>query len=166
MAKHLGYLSTNIFPEAGNADDLICENYFEDKIVSLTEFPGMSPDLFKSLVDNNEIKGFILRAFGAGDASAALRPAFEYLMGKEIPIVVTTQAPRGISNFQVNEPGKFLKDNKLAIPAHDMSIESQTTKLMWLLAKKRREKFNYLQLCTKMVENVRGEIDVHFEIGL
>jgi len=71
-------------------------------IASLTEFPGMSLDIFQSLVENNEIKAFIFRAFGAGDPSSHLLPAFEYLKEKQIPIVVTTQAPNGVASFQVN----------------------------------------------------------------
>lgn len=165
LEKHLSYLRTNMYPEARKAKDLICENKFDMRIASLTEFPGMSKDIFESLVENNDIQGFILRAFGAGDASTNHHPAFEYLKGKGIPIVVTTQAPNGNSNFQVNEPGQYLKENKLAIPAHDMSIESQTTKLAWLLAKKSKGELTYKQVCQEMVNDIRGEINVNFEIG-
>jgi len=44
----------------------------------------MSPDIFQSLVENNDIKAFILRAFGAGDASTQLLKGFEYLKEKQI----------------------------------------------------------------------------------
>jgi L-asparaginase len=166
LAKHLTYLRTGLYPEARNAKDLRCENDFDMRIVSLTEFPGMSSEIFESLVDKNDIKGFILRAFGAGDPSTKHRTAFEYLKRKEIPIVVTTQAPNGNSNFQVNDPGKILRDNGLAIPAYDMSIEAQTTKLAWLLAKKNKGEINYQQLCSEMVHDIRGEINVLWEVGI
>lgn len=166
LAKHLRYLTTSQYPMARKAKNLICDNDFDTRIVSLTEFPGLSPDIFKSIVENNDIKGFILRAFGAGDASNYLRPAFEFLKSEEIPIVVTSQAPNGISNFQVNEPGQHLRDNNLAIPAYDMSIESQTTKLAWLLAKKNKGELNYSQICQEMVHDIRGEINVILEVGL
>lgn len=166
LEKHLSYLKTGLYAEARKAKDLICENDFDMRIASLTEFPGMSSDIFKSLVDNNDIKGFILRAFGAGDASTNHHRTFEFLKSKEIPIVITTQAPNGNSNFQVNEPGQYLKDNDLAIPAYDMSIESQTTKLAWLLAKKNKGEFNYSQICKEMVHDIRGEINVMWEVGL
>ncbi len=165
LTKHLSYLRTTQYPEARTAKDLRCENDFDMRIASLTEFPGMSSDLFASLVDNNDIRGFILRAFGAGDPCTNHRSAFEYLKGKQIPLVVTTQAPNGNSNFQVNEPGKMLRDTELAIPAYDMSIESQTTKLAWLLAKKNKGELNYAQLCAEMVRDVRGEINVMWEVG-
>ena len=52
------------------------------------------------------MKGFILRATGAGDPNIAeednyenLREAFEYLQTKQIPIVITTQAPDGVASM-------------------------------------------------------------------
>jgi L-asparaginase len=126
----------------------------------------MSSDYFASLVERNDVRGFILRAFGAGDPCTNHRSAFEYLKREKIPIVVTTQAPNGNSNFQVNEPGQMLKENELAIPAYDMSIESQTTKLAWLLAKRKKGELTYPQVCEQMVNDLRGEIDVMFEVGI
>lgn len=166
LQKHLSYLSTAEYPAARTAADLVCENDFDMSIASLTEFPGMSAKIFQTLVDKENIRGFILRAFGAGDASSHLRSAFEYLKKMEIPIVVTTQAPNGNSNFQVNEPGKYLKDHELAIPAFDMSIEAQTTKLAWLLAKRTKNELTYRELCKKMRQDIRGEINVLWEVGV
>ena len=166
LKKHISYLKSTRFPEARYSDELICENDFDMRIASLTEFPGMDPEIFKTIHQRNEIKGFILRAFGAGDPSERLIPAFEYLKTEKIPIVVTTQAPNGNSNFQVNEPGQHLRENNLAIPAYDMSIESQTTKLAWLLAKKKKGELTYEQVCSEMVNDIRGEINVMWEINM
>ncbi|MEN9846083.1 MAG: hypothetical protein RIS36_1230 [Pseudomonadota bacterium] len=129
-------------------------------IVSLTEFPGMSPDIFKVLVEHKGARAFILRAFGAGDSSATLFPAYHYLKEQRIPIVVTTQAPNGIASFLVNDGGKYLRDNDLAIAAHDMSIESMTTKLAWLLA----QKLDYETIKATMVKDLHGEISVETEL--
>ena len=160
LEKHNAYLS-KVKPLAIQGRVLSVKNSFETKhIASLTEFPGMSPDIFQSLVEQSHIKAFIFRAFGAGDASAHLFPGFEYLKKKQIPIVVTTQAPNGIASFQVNETGKYLSDNDLAIPAYDMSIESITTKLAWLLG----QQFNYEQIKIKMLENLHGEITIETEL--
>lgn len=106
------------------------------------------------------INAFVFRAFGAGDPSVHLFPAFEYLKTMKIPIVVTTQAPNGVSNFQVNETGQYLKDHDLAIPAFDMSMESMVTKLAWLLA----QKFSYEQIKIKMLEDLHGEINIGNEL--
>lgn len=160
LDKHVAYLS-KVKPLAIQSRVLSIKKDFDTaSIASLTEFPGMLPDIFQSLVETNHIKAFILRAFGAGDASLHLIKAFEYLKNKQIPIVVTTQAPSGIASFQVNESGKTLKDRDLAIPAYDMSIESITTKLGWLLA----QKLNYEQIKYKMLEDLHGEINIENEL--
>ena len=160
LDEHVSYLSKSK-PLAIQARVLSIKKKFDTKsIASLTEFPGMSPDIFKTLVKKNNIKAFIFRAFGAGDASTHLREAFEYLKEKKIPIIVTSQAQNGIASFQVNEPGKILKENDLAIPAFDMSIESMTVKMAWLLA----QNLNYEQIKYKMQENLHGEINVENEL--
>ena len=72
-----------------------------NQIVSLTEFPGMSPNVFIEHVEKGDAKGFILRASGTGDPnvsdedSQTLRVAFEYLREKKIPIIITTQTLPG-----------------------------------------------------------------------
>lgn len=165
LIKHNSYLKTSLAPEARRKGELICDPDFDTRIASLTEFPGMSPDLFKTLVEKNEIKGFILRAFGAGDPCERHLDAFRFLKNEKIPLVVTTQAPNGNSNFQVNEPGLKLRQEGLAIPAYDMGIEAQTTKLAWLLAKKIRGDLSYANLCQEMIHDIRGEINVMWEVG-
>ncbi|MFA5184098.1 MAG: asparaginase [Patescibacteria group bacterium] len=160
LDKHISYLSKTK-PLAIQSRVLSVKKDFDTaSIASLTEFPGMSPEIFKTLVENNNIKAFIFRAFGAGDASLHLLSGFEYLKEKQIPIVVTSQAPSGIASFQVNESGKVLRERDLAIPAYDMSIESMTTKLAWLLA----QKFSYEQIKQKMVEDLHGEINIENEL--
>ncbi|MCD4705185.1 asparaginase [bacterium] len=160
LKKHVSYLS-KFKPLAIQSRVLSIKKEFNTKsISSLTEFPGMQVETFQSLVENNNIEAFIFRSFGAGDPSSHLFSAFEYLKKKKIPIIVTTQAPSGISSFQVNETGQYLKKHDLAIPAHDMSIESMTTKLGWLLA----QKLNYEQIKIKMLEDLHGEINVENEL--
>lgn len=154
IKKHNDYISKHSI--ALSANTLKVQNAFDTRIASFSEFPGMSKNLFRTVVENNDIKGIILRAFGAGDASNELHDAFVYLKEKRIPIIVTTQAPSGNSNFQVNEPGQKLKSQDLAIAAFDMSIESQTTKLAWLLG----QGLDYEAIKSKMREDLRGEINI------
>lgn len=160
LNKHNAYLSKYKALAIQSRVLSVKKKFDTKKIASLTEFPGMSADLFQTLVENNGIKAFIFRAFGAGDPSEHLFPAFKYLKKKKIPIVVTTQAPSGVSNFQVNETGQYLRENDLAIPAYDMSIESMTVKLAWLLAQKTK----YEDIKTKMIEDMHGEITLENEL--
>ena len=160
LRKHVDYLS-KFKPLAIQSRILSVKKKFDTKsIASLTEFPGMSADIFQSLVENNNIKAFIFRAFGAGDASAHLFPAFEYLKKKKIPIIVTTQAPNGNASFQVNETGQYLKEHDLAVPAYDMSMESMVTKLGWLLA----QKYDYEQIKRKILQDLHGEVNIENEL--
>ena len=171
LQRHVDHLSHKGQPAAIRGKDLVCDARFDMRIVSLTEFPGMSTALFEDLHKRGGAHGFILRAFGAGDPCDKHREAFEYLKEQQIPIVVTTQAPNGVANFQVNNPGRYLHEHRLAIPAHDMSIEAQTTKLAWLLAKKNcapledgDRQMSYRALCEEMVTDLRGEINVYWEV--
>lgn len=66
----------------------------------------------------------------------------------------------GVSNFQVNETGMYLRKHDLAIPAHDMSIESMTVKMGWLLAQGK----SYEDIKQKMVEDMHGEITIEAEL--
>ena len=160
LNKHNSYLSKH-GPLAIQSRVLRVKKDFDtSKIASLTEFPGMSKEFFRSLVENNGVRAFILRAFGAGDASSHLLEAFEYLKERQVPIVITTQAPSGVASFQVNEPGMYLRENDLAIPAYDMSIESMTTKLAWLLA----QDTDYEDIKKKMLEDMHGEINLETEL--
>ncbi|MDR2971770.1 MAG: asparaginase [Bacteroidales bacterium] len=138
-------------------------------IASLTEFPGTSPDIFEALVKHANVKGFILRSFGAGDPNvldlekikdgtyhANLNKAFQYLMDKEIPIIITTQAPTGKASMDINDPGRYAVEKFNAIPAHDMSIESMTVKLAWLLG----QGCSYDEIRKQMSISLRGEIAI------
>jgi L-asparaginase len=160
LEKYVSYLSKSS-PLASNSGNLVVKKDFDTSgLVSLTEFPGMDKDIFKRLVEAMHTKAFILRAFGAGDPNRGLFPAFEYLKERKIPIVVTTQAPNGIASFQVNENGKYLKDNDLALPAYDMSIESMTTKMAWLLA----QNYSYEQIKVSMQTDLHGEINIENDL--
>ncbi len=162
LKRHHSYLSRGGKQPALFARDLDVENGFDTRILSFSEFPGMSPELFektlRTLIEQDEplIRGVIFRAFGAGDVSTHLHPCFEYLKSMSVPVVVTTQAPNGNSNFRVNDPGLKLAEKELAIPGHDMSIEAITTKLAWLLA----QDTPYAKLADAMHEDLHGEITI------
>ena len=151
---------------AKTAEQLQIENNFNTNIASLTEFPGMSPKIFETLVDDAKIEGMILRAVGAGDPNIApineindysnLRGSFELLKSRKIPIVVTTQAARGIASMDMSDNGTTACNLLGAIPAFDMSIEAITVKLAWLLG--RNMKYEHIR--TGMLESIKGEIVV------
>jgi L-asparaginase len=166
LLKHNNYLRSGNYRPARSAKELICDNHFDTRIASITEFPGMDTKIFQLLIDRNGIKGFIIRAFGAGDASTRFLPILRKLKKDKIPVVISTQAPNGNSNFQVNEPGQQIASENLAIPAYDMSTESQVVKLSWLLAKKEKNDLTYDQLCQEMARDIKGEVNIIWEIKM
>jgi L-asparaginase len=160
LELHMGYLLNKPDGVLGALD---VKKTFIMKIASLTEYPGVDPTFIQSLVNSNDypVKGIILRATGAGDPNVApadaefrnLWSGFEFLLKRKIPIVVTTQAPDGIASMTINTPGA-LAYNLGAIPAHDMSMESMTVKLAWLLG----NEVPYKKMREAMTTSIRGEI--------
>jgi len=148
---HNAYLQAPSYPLAKSRRYLEIKPDFDMNIISLTEFPGMLERIFEAAVTRLDIKGFILRSFGAGDVAATLREGLKFLKNSRIPIIITTQAPNGNANMQVNEPGQFILKEGLGIPAYDMGIEAQTTKLAWLLAQKEQGIITYEELCKQMI---------------
>ena len=160
LDKHLAYLSKSGALAIQSRVLKVFKEFNTSGVISLTEFPGLSKDIFHRVANDLGAKGIIFRAFGAGDISEHLHDGLRYLKEKQIPIVITTQAPSGVASFQVNEPGMKIREQDLGIPAYDMSIESMTVKLSWLLA----QNFNYEQIKMKMIEDMHGEINVENEL--
>lgn len=166
LNKHISYHETPHYRVARNSRELVFENNFDSRIASLTEIPGMDPGILRSLMKEHKIQGFILRAFGAGDLASSFVETLEYLKDNQVPVVATTQAPNGNATLQVNEPGQFLAERDLVIPAYNMSHESQVTKLAWLLAQRAKGQLRYEDLAWKFLSDLRGEIDVIWEDDL
>ena len=129
------------------------KNGFNDNIVSLTCIPGLNPDSLRSLIDSGT-RGIILRGFGSGDIPYSYLPLLDYAREKEVPVIVTTQC-RGSTVLGLNDPGlKALEAG--VIQAFDMSMESMSTKLMWLLAQNTR----YSDFKKAFHNNMTGEINI------
>lgn len=129
------------------------KNGFDENIISLTCIPGLKTDYLLSLVDSGT-KGVILRGFGSGDVPYSYLPFLEYAKKKEVPVIVTTQC-RGSTVLGLNDPGlKALEAG--VIQAFDMSMESMSTKLMWLLA----QKISYSEFKKSFHRNMTGEINI------
>jgi len=126
-----------------------------DKICVLNEFPSINKRIFTSLVENG-IKAFIFRAYADGNLCIAeLEEIIKYLREKEIPIAIISQPDRGcttMANYVVGQRAKELG----AVPTFDMTTESLTVKLGWLIA----QDLSYEEIRSKLNENIRGEIRI------
>lgn len=130
---------------------------FEDNIAVVTLFPQMTPKTLHAII-NTGIKGLILRGYGSGNISYAYLDVLKELHRKKIPVVVNTQCLEGSTLMHLYDVGKqALKAG--VIQAHDMSIETTITKLMWALKRAPYESIKEI-----MNHNYVGEINIEGKI--
>lgn len=149
--------------KARNKSELVVKNKFDDRIVALSEFPGLKNEFIIDLIKSG-VHGIILRSYGSGvpnigterDEFYNLRPAFKYLQENKIPLVITSQAHTGVACMSIYEPS-FLAKELGAVPGKDISIEAAVVKLSWLLGQGKK----YEQIHKLMQENLRGEIQIN-----
>lgn len=111
-----------------------------DKIepnVSLIKMhPGFNPQLIEDLIDSG-VKGIVLEGFGLGNIPLAKRsvlPAIEKAVGKEIPVVITTECQHTTGWEQIIEKEVEEAPYKAGvIPSYDMLSSTALVKLMWIL---------------------------------
>ncbi len=128
-------------------------NGFDANIISLTCVPGLDVDYLRFLIDNGT-RGIVFRGFGSGDIPQSYLPVMEYAREKYVPVIATTQC-RGSTIMGLNDPGlKALQAG--VIQAFDMSMESMSTKLMWML----RQDVKYEKFKEMFHQNIAGEINI------
>ena len=142
-------------PFAERQEDLFIESDFDTNIASFTESPGIPLKVYTSAIEDAGVKGIILRAYGNGDPSVALHPFFELAREREVPIVITTQAPEGNARGDINEPG-ILSRKFGVIHIYDMSMEAMFTKMAWLLGKQT----DYRKFKVFMQRPIKGDITI------
>ncbi|MFA7653604.1 MAG: asparaginase [Candidatus Magasanikbacteria bacterium] len=139
----------------GHTKKFTPKNGFDDNVVCLTLIPGLKNEHIIGII-NNGVRGLVIRAYGSGDIPYDLLPSLEYARNKKVPVVVTTQCPGGATIMGLNDVGlKALHTG--VIQAFDMSMETMSTKLMWLL----KQKTPYEKIQIKMHENMCGEVDIN-----
>ncbi len=130
---HIRYFDKNIAP-AGN--ELLYTPIHPQKIAVLKTIPGISYDIFHSIVDSG-LDALVIEGFGAGNIPN-IGGELDSLLSKAqkagTPIVICTQCIRGSTSVGEYETSSQLKGFG-AICAFDMTTEAAVAKLYYLLSK-------------------------------
>jgi len=124
---------------------------FSDRAALLKFYPGMSPSLFRILIDEG-YKAVIVEGSGLGHVGKHLYDAIRLAIEKGVHIYMTSQCIWGRVNMNVYDTGRFLKRMGV-IPLSNMLSETAYVKASWILGNFGEEMLDEL-----MVSNVSGEV--------
>lgn len=138
---HLAHAGINIdyndkYIGKPNFKKLLVHKEFESDVAILHLYPGIRPSLVNAVLGADDLKGVVMKTFGAGNAPTArwfvdsIRQAIE----RGVRIVSVSQCPEGKV-----EPGKYQASLELknagVINGKDITTESALTKMMFLLGR-------------------------------
>ncbi len=125
---------------------------FEPDIVVYTLTPGCDPRDLSFLLQNERIKGLIIRAYGAGNLPYDFGAFLDQARRKRLPVVVTSQCLHGVTMMSGYDVGGSALERG-AIEGYGQSLEMLAVKLMWALGNFRNEDIKDV-----MQTNLAGEM--------
>ena len=113
------------------------QSIMDPSVIAITLFPGVNPDIIRNVFALNNIKGIVLRTFGAGNAPRQnwLIEAINAATDNGKVVVNITQCQQGTVEMGLYATGSQLR-NAGVVSGHDMTVEAAVTKLMFLFAQK------------------------------
>ncbi len=141
------------YPEPGK--DLRLSARFDNNVVILKMFPGISSKVFNSVFKIPGLKGVVLETFGAGNVptDSWLIDIVKHAVENGIIILNITQCQGGkVVMGQYETSLQLLKAG--VVSGNDMTTEAAVTKLMFLLG----QGYPVEQIKMNLNKNLRGEI--------
>ncbi|MGQ9619350.1 MAG: asparaginase [Candidatus Aminicenantia bacterium] len=105
---------------------------FEPDIFVYTLTPGCDPSDLEFLLQNEKIKGIIIRAYGTGNVPYDFENFFKKAKKRKLPVIVTSQCLHGRTLMDVYDVGRKALESGV-IEGYDQSLEVLCVKLMWAL---------------------------------
>lgn len=129
-------------------------NKVEQDILVVTLFPGLSNSMLKNAVDSENLKGVILRTYGAGNApsNSEFLEVIELLFKKGIVVLNVSQCAHGKVDQLKYETGANL-ERLGVIGGGDITIEAAITKMMVSFGN-----FSLEEVKLNLNKSLRGEL--------
>ncbi len=112
--------------------DIEIEPGFEPDIFVYTLSPGCDPSDLEFLLQNQKIKGIIIRGYETGNIPYRFEGFFKKAKERGLPVIVTSQCLHGRTMMSIYDVGRKILELG-GIEGHDQSLETLCVKLMWAL---------------------------------
>ncbi|MFC2156000.1 asparaginase [Acidobacteriota bacterium] len=117
--------------------DIVFIPNFEKGILLVNLIPGLEPELFRPIIENDQCNGVILQSFGAGNVphedNLSFIPLIEEAKKLNKPVIITSQFPGHSTLGTEYEAGKVAHEAG-AIPTGNMTSSAAVVKFRWVLA--------------------------------
>jgi L-asparaginase len=148
-------LRKELFLLKNETKELLVHRSFDNNVVIIKMFPGMSETIFSAILAIPNLKGIVLETYGSGNAITedwfinALAQAIE----KGLHIINVTQCSSGSVNMGQYETSSAMKQIGV-ISGKDSTTEAAITKLMFLLS----QNISTEDFKTVFETSLRGEV--------